>query len=220
MEVWSNMELKQYLRTVIHNKVRPLFIEDKCETCGSDEDLHLHHVKFFKDIVEDVLDSLNLEYRDTNDYSQDELNLIVDVVLGKHLQIKYLTLCKDCHKHTHEDDHVDFGNCSRHEEHYEQLDRAKEIKLNIYIEKVLLPYLENISNKKLFDSEQRELSNLIINSEASTTSKIDYRTKKLKPKKIREIICSELNLPFIISDTKSETKGNMRGKRYILIQKF
>lgn len=85
----------------------------------------------------------------------------------------------------------------------------------------LFDYLSSISSEgdkeiKLFADEQNRLSNFILN-ELIIDSKIDYRTKKLKPKTLETFIREELNLPFAISQTKKESKGLHRGKRYITI---
>lgn len=78
-------------------------------------------------------------------------------------------------------------------------------------------YLNGIVGEKLFSDEQQELSNLIIKELITLSKGTDYRTKKLKPTTLETIIRNQLNLPFAISKPKLESKGEMRGKRYIVI---
>lgn len=80
-------------------------------------------------------------------------------------------------------------------------------------------YLESIVGEKLFSDEQQKLSDLIINELITLSSKTDYRTKKLKPSTIETIIRDQIGLPYAVSN-KKEGKGEMRGKRYIVITKL
>jgi superfamily II DNA or RNA helicase len=81
-------------------------------------------------------------------------------------------------------------------------------------------YLEKIVGQKLFSDEQQELSDLIINELITLSKKTDYRTKKLNPTTIETIIRVQLRLPYAVSKVKKETKGEMRGRRYIVITKL
>ncbi|KOY66346.1 DEAD/DEAH box helicase family protein [Clostridium sporogenes] len=80
-------------------------------------------------------------------------------------------------------------------------------------------YLEKIQGEKLFDEEQQELSNLIIKELITISDKVDYRTQKLKPSTIENILRNQLNLDYAVK-SKRETKGSMRYKRYIIITKL
>lgn len=91
-----------YLRTHVATKIRPLFIQTKCEHCDSTDNLHLHHVKPFVKIVDKVLNKFNLELKDSDDYTEQERYLIVSCVLAEHLNGEYLTLCPSCHHNVHE----------------------------------------------------------------------------------------------------------------------
>lgn len=108
------MELNQYLRVIIHQKIRPLFIKEKCEVCGDEDNLHLHHVKHFHVIVSETLKELFLINKDTEEYKGSELELIINVMLGKHLNTDYLTLCNDCHIKIHENEWKDVTCNKRH----------------------------------------------------------------------------------------------------------
>ena len=81
-------------------------------------------------------------------------------------------------------------------------------------------YLESIIGTKLFNEDQQKLSNLLINELLTLSTKIDYRTKILKPSTIEKILRDDLNLPYVVSESKKETKGEMKNKRYIVISKI
>jgi len=208
------MELKMYLRTYIHNLIRPIYIKNQCEICQSENDLHLHHVKLFSEIVNETLNDLNLEYKNTEDYTRTTLHIIRDIVLGKHLQIDYLTLCDNCHKDIHAHEKAIMCANDKHKQYFENRRIEKEIAKKLYVDNVLIPYLDTILGKKLFNDDQQKISDLITNEVLSLT---DYRTKKVKPSTLETIIIMQLGLPYTVSKVKVESKGKMRGKRYIII---
>lgn len=72
---------------------------------------------------------------------------------------------------------------------------------------------------KLFDKEQVELSEIVIQQLVSVKG-VDYRTQKLKPSTLESILREQLELPYAVSKPKKEGKGEMRGKRYIVITKI
>ena len=94
----------------------------------------------------------------------------------------------------------------------------EEVMLNEDIE-TLESYLESIEGNKLFSDDQQKISDLIINELITIKSKTDYRTKKIKPTTLETILRDQLNLPFAVSKSKKETKGEMKDKRYIIITK-
>ena len=52
--------LRQLLRQDFGARVRPLLIKSTCEVCGSEtEQLHLHHVTYFQDLLSETLENLN-----------------------------------------------------------------------------------------------------------------------------------------------------------------
>ena len=85
---------------------------------------------------------------------------------------------------------------------------------------ILVKYLDSIVDEKLFKEQQEELSNLIIKELICISSNIDYRTKVLKPSTIESILRIQLELPYVVSASKKETKGDNRGKRYIIINRI
>jgi 5-methylcytosine-specific restriction endonuclease McrA len=97
------MELRKYLRTEFGLYIRNKLIKDKCEYCGELNNLHLHHVDRFIELLHETLDELELQELDTHEYSKKELSLIKNIMLGKQIKIEYVTLCKSCHEKVHGD---------------------------------------------------------------------------------------------------------------------
>ena len=81
-------------------------------------------------------------------------------------------------------------------------------------------WLNEHIEEKLFTKEQQELSDLIIKELTTIGNNVDYRTKKLKPKTIEVILREQLDLNYAIGKTIKESKGENRGKRYIVISKI
>lgn len=98
------MNLKQLLRYDFTTFVKPHFEENKCEMCGCEKDgLHVHHMIFFQKLLDETLKQLHLKYyENVDDYSEDELQLIRDVMLSKQMRIEYITCCEPCHLKLHE----------------------------------------------------------------------------------------------------------------------
>lgn len=95
------MNLREYLRADFGKNLRPLLIKDKCQICGSTENLHLHHIDRFHNLLMETLEQLQLNELNTDDYNKYELNLITDIMLAKQLRINYKTLCSKCHAKIH-----------------------------------------------------------------------------------------------------------------------
>lgn len=96
------MDFKLYLRSDFDINLRGLLIKDYCEECGSNEELHLHHVDMFQDILLEAMEELKLEIKnDTAEYEEHELSLIKNIMLGKQIRTKYKTLCVKCHIEEH-----------------------------------------------------------------------------------------------------------------------
>lgn len=91
------MKLTDYLRNKVSSKFNDLVKKDKCEICGSTEDLHVHHVYPFKDMINDTLEELGYKLKEVEEYTELELLNIKEKILGKHLYYSYKTLCADCH---------------------------------------------------------------------------------------------------------------------------
>lgn len=203
------METNLYLRQQFNNKIRPLFIKDKCEYCGEKENLELHHDdKHFVELINDTLELLGVEYKnDSNDYTSKELEMISLIMLGKQVKGKNVTVCQKCHDEIHSEVGI---------KHILKI-KEKEQKSEEYVNSVLVPFLNSILNKKLYSEEQEELTSILTNPSLSTNNTIDYRTKRISYTNLHSIICNQLNLPYSISKPKQETKSINRGKRYIVI---
>lgn len=95
------MNLREYLRSEWGKYIRPLVIKKECDFCRSKENLHLHHVDKFYNLLMETLEELQMQELDTDIYSKEELNLISHVMLSKQIRSEYKTLCKDCHFKIH-----------------------------------------------------------------------------------------------------------------------
>ena len=195
------MNLDMYLRTHVAAKIRPLYIKSKCEHCGSIDDLHLHHVKPFVKMVDKVLNKLNLELKDSEDYTEQERYLIVSCVLSEHLNGEYLTLCPQCHHNVHE------GNKKRRASLTdEQKLRLKQIRLE-QKEKLkqqqLTNTINNYLNKKLKSSDIKSLTkelkwyqsngkkNLTINETIDKLTSLNYNVDIKVIRKVKEFIITK-----------------------------
>lgn len=85
-------------------------------------------------------------------------------------------------------------------------------------------YLEKIVGQRLYSEDQQLISDLIIKELITINNKkIDYRTKKLKPSTLENIIRVQLELPYAVSESKREDKiidGKRTTKKYIIISKI
>lgn len=195
------MDLNKYLRSIVNDKIRPLFIKDKCEVCNKNEELHLHHVVLFSEIVNGTLEELKMNYRQTEEYSNLELNMIVNIVLGKHISMEYLTLCKECHKAVHKDNWTNTTVNNKHIQHYENLRLKKKSIIQTHIDNVLFPYLDNISNVKLYKDEKEKLKELF--------NKFDVRTLGINS---LNSIMEDFRIPFVIEIGKRKSYKDDIGK--------
>ncbi|EPB8173209.1 hypothetical protein ACRTAL_002386 [Clostridium perfringens] len=95
------MNLREFLRKDFHKYIRNKLIKNKCEICGSEENLHLHHIDRFYNSLMETLQELNLCELDTDKYDEEELKNIRYYMLAKQIQSEYKTLCKECHNKIH-----------------------------------------------------------------------------------------------------------------------
>lgn len=122
------MTIEQYLRNDFSNIIRKLFLKDRCETCGTSNNLELHHETQFIVLLYETLDDLNLDYKDDiSEYTEEQLKLISNLMIGKQMKIKYTTLCKQCHSKI---DKV----------RIKQYDSFKEYHFNLKVLKILEKY--------------------------------------------------------------------------------
>ena len=209
-------ELKNKLRTDYAYYIRPLVIKDKCELCGCEENLIVHHDKEFSILLDETLKKLNL-YK--IEFNEDEVNIIRTHMLGKQIQIKNITLCNKCHTELHKNKggfsstgkYIDINKIKEMKRKKE-----KEIKLKEK-EKVEIGQLENWLNNhindRLYSDEQQELSDLIIKELTTLGNNIDYRTKKLKPKTLETLLRDKLQLNFAIKEQGNNVNPKTKKKQ-------
>ena len=93
------------LRAEFNNYIRPIKIDSQCEFCGSCDDLHLHHIDTFSNLLDETLEDLNMDVYSEN-FTDSEVENINNIMLGKQLRSKLATLCKNCHKEVHKDGYI------------------------------------------------------------------------------------------------------------------
>ena len=205
------MKLEQYLRTQYYNYIRPLYIKNKCESCGTPDNLELHHVKQFSKLLKETLEEIQLEYKDTNDYTKTELKLISRIMLGKQIiDTDYMTLCNKCH------DEIDV--CNTNFDYYKKYNYKKIIERKIYNNNVLVPYLNSIIGKRLYKENRQELINVIGTK--------DSKGRLLKSISLLNAYLNEIKLPYtILNKTDKRRKlddGSInpnRDKKYWSVEK-
>ena len=201
------MKLELYLRSEVNQKIRPLFLKNKCEHCGCTDDLHLHHKYEFFQIVDNVLNKLQLEMKDTEEYTEYELYLIKSCVLAEHLKDNYLTLCSECHRKEHENNHKkrkhDKKN-KKNEEEWQEKRRAKADRIEQEKQRHI-ELLESVIDKRLTTAEFKALA-AELNFRDSQHSRIKSTVKT---------VCPEIQkLGFTIEESK------IRGTIYKRIEKL
>jgi len=159
------VRLKEYERLMFAKFIRPLFIKKKCEVCGSKEDIQLHHVKRFVDLLNETLGELNLDNKSIKEYSGKELKLITNIMLGKQVKLSYINVCEECHNKIHlVEDGGKSGVGDGLEQYYKKLRSKKEYERVINQETVLEKlniYLPNVVNLRLSESNKQELRDII-----------------------------------------------------------
>ena len=72
------MNLREFLRDEWKDYIRAFLIKDKCEECGSVENLELHHASArFEELLFETLRELKLKEKDTNEYTEKELKILM-----------------------------------------------------------------------------------------------------------------------------------------------
>lgn len=186
------MDLAQHQRLYYFNYIRPLFIKQECEECGSIENLELHHVDMFSKLLKETLLELNLEYKDTEEYKNNELNNITNVMLGKQIRIEYKTLCRLCHEHIHK---------SKNDIN------SYKYKVNKNNVEFLKEYLKSITGEVMLQVKDRK----------ELVEKIDVKSngKLLRSKDSLNNALQEMELPYKIIELNKITKiENGKKKQY------
>ena len=82
------MTLREFLRDEWKDYLRQFLIKDKCEECEEVDHLELHHASArFEELLFETLRELKLKEKDTDDYSEKELKMLSELMLGKQLKI-------------------------------------------------------------------------------------------------------------------------------------
>ena len=93
-------ELMLKLRLDFNNYIRKDYMKDKCEKCGSNENLHVHHIITFKSQFEHILELMNISSKE--EFNDNEVELIKLEMFGSQYKNNhYVTLCKNCHIDKH-----------------------------------------------------------------------------------------------------------------------
>ena len=151
--------LKNILRGDYAQYIRPLVIKDKCDLCGNEENLVVHHDKEFSILLDETLKELNL-YK--IEFNEDEFNIIKTYMLGKQIQIKNITLCNKCHTELHKNKggfsstgkYIDINKIKEKKRKKEKEKELKE-KEQKYINEVLTPYLNDNLDKVFLTAKDR-----------------------------------------------------------------
>ena len=192
-------ELKNKLRTDYAYYIRPLVIKDKCELCGCEENLVVHHDKEFSILLDETLKELNL-YK--LEFNEDEFNIIKTHMLGKQIQIKNITLCNKCHTELHKNK-GGFSSTGKYIDinKIKEMKRKKEKEIELKEkEQKLKEYLETIIDKRLHKEDREELINMI-----------DLRDSRNRVQKSISAINSYLieNCNYTINSKKVKEQGKL-----------
>jgi len=204
------MNLMQNLRTDINNKWTMLVKKDKCEICSVEENLEVHHEIQFIELLNSTLELLKLDYKeDTNSYSSEELEKIKLVLLGKHLNIKGVTLCQSCH----DNEHI----INKLFKRLKKMDQAKYYDNDILL---INNKLKQIENKKLFDSNKEDLVKFLSES-IYNCIKIRNGYSTVKIKTINEFFIQH-NIQYELKSRKESIRRDedYYRKRYWMVCKI
>ena len=93
-------ELILKLRLDFNNHIRDNYLKDKCEECGSNENLHVHHIVTFISQFEYILELMNISSKE--EFDNNEVELIRLAMFGSQYKNNhYITLCQSCHIDKH-----------------------------------------------------------------------------------------------------------------------
>ena len=148
------MDLRLYERNKFNQYIVPIYKKDKCECCGTTEDLDLHHEDRFIDSLRKTLKIFNLEEKDTDEYTKEELNIITNYMLGMQVKQKYKTLCGKCHAKEH-------STLINYDEKYgiETIRITDKEKVKEKLEYMKNNYIPKILDKKLTSEDKDKICN-------------------------------------------------------------
>lgn len=180
-------ELKNKLRADFATHIRPLVLKNKCEMCGCEEDLEVHHDKRFIDQLKEVLNMLHIEdYENIPDELEQQIRLMM---LGSQIKTKNITLCMECHDKAHS------KNTNSIIVACKKIDKEKELEEK---NKSITEYLTSIKGKKLYKNGKEELIQFM---------DIRKNGKQKRSARLLNEYLKENNIPFIISVTEEKRKG-------------
>lgn len=96
-----NLKLRELLRNDFWKYIRNRLILSECEVCGSANNLNLHHIDRFQNMLMETLTELQLNELDIECYDDFELQCIRNFMLAKQIKSNYKTLCEGCHRYIH-----------------------------------------------------------------------------------------------------------------------
>ena len=70
-----------------------MLLKDRCELCGTTENLILHHENSFSKMIDETINEVGME----------NIQLFRQVMLAKQIMEKNITLCEECHKEIHKE---------------------------------------------------------------------------------------------------------------------
>ena len=85
--------LKNRCRLDFKVYLRDMLLKDRCELCGTTENLILHHEKSFSKMIDETINEVGME----------NIQLFRQVMLFKQIMEKNITLCEECHKEIHKE---------------------------------------------------------------------------------------------------------------------
>ena len=195
------MDLKLYERTYFNRYIVPMYKKDRCECRGATEDLDLHHEERFIESLRKTLKLFNLEEKDTSEYTEEELDIITNYMLGIQVKQKYKTLCGKCHIEEH-------SRRINYDERYgiETIRITDEGEVKEKLEYIKNNYIPKILNKKLISKDKDEICKIF--------GLIDTKGELIKWTRIKIIIES---LGFKVQDGRCKIKGKQI--RYSIISR-
>lgn len=220
------MKLREYLRNELSVYFIPLVKKEACELCKTMDNLEVHHIKPFAEILQETLQELNVEHKENKeDYITSELNLIANIFLGKHLKYKYYTLCEQCHKDIHENRLSKIGN--NHTLYFEKKKLELENKINeckIESKEKLTTYLKMFyDNKVRFEKNDfiNQINNIIENLVSAEDLKsilIKLDNGHLRNKGLKQFnrLFEFLELPYYVNSKRFKIKGKLETKWLVL----
>ena len=178
-------ELIWRLRLDFNNYIRKDYMKDECEECGSNENLHVHHIITFKSQFEYILELMNISSKE--EFNDNEVELIKLAMFGSQYKNNhYVTLCKNCHIDKHLE--LKYNSKMRRKDIYESyLNGSLKLTLD---EKYLNRWMPledfmNIMNSfNIKDSESRSIGKITF-VKILKNSKYQIKTKRKTVNKIK-----------------------------------